>query len=359
MLHLDVCNQTQHEEMAAAAAAPPLEPDTFDSDSAISAVANISTDSPTPSVVTFEEENGRTYHSMSPGKYPFPNDTIEQERLALQHQIWDVTLNHKLCLCPKNYGRAKNVLDAGTGTGLWAIDYADAHPEAKVTGVDLSSIQPKWIPPNLSWEMDDLEMEWTWPQRFDFIFARMLVGSLCDYQDFVNKAFDNLEPGGYLEMQDMCLPYRCDDGTLTNDNPIKRLSDVFTTAGKVSGRRMDLAWTYATLMRNAGFVDVVETQYKWPVNGWPRDPHYKTLGVLTQHNLDHGLEGLTLGLTTRNLGWTRQETLLFCSEVRKALKSHGAHAYAPIYVIYGRKPEETAQDDQDGQVHVDMPPDIH
>ncbi|KDN60643.1 putative TAM domain methyltransferase [Colletotrichum sublineola] len=120
-----------------------------------SQVANISTDSPTPSVVTFEEENGRTYHSMSPGKYPFPNDTIEQERLgewsdggkpacrpgtdrlgnmttALQHQIWDVTLNHKLCMCPKNYGRAKNVLDAGTGTGLWAIDYADAHPEAKV-----------------------------------------------------------------------------------------------------------------------------------------------------------------------------------------------------------------------------------
>ncbi|KAK2022366.1 TAM domain methyltransferase [Colletotrichum zoysiae] len=339
-----------------AAAAPPLEPDNFDSDSAISAVANISTDSPTPSVVTFEEENGRTYHSMSSGKYPFPNDTIEQERLALQHQIWDVTLNHKLCLCPKNYGKAKNVLDAGTGTGLWAIDYADAHPEAKVTGVDLSSIQPKWIPPNLSWEMDDLEMEWTWPQRFDFVFARMLVGSLCDYQDFVNKAFDNLEPGGYLEMQDVCLPYRCDDGTLANDNPIKRLSDLFTVAGRVSGRRMDLSWTYATLLRNAGFVDVVEAQYKWPINGWPRDPHYKTLGVLTQHNLDHGLEGLTLGLATRNLGWTRQETLLFCSEVRKALKSHSAHVYAPIYVVYGRKPERTAQQ---GQGHGGAPSGIH
>ncbi|GKT45973.1 methyltransferase fsdD [Colletotrichum spaethianum] len=77
---------------------------------------------------------------MSSGKYPFPNDTIEQERLALQHQIWDVTLGHKLCLCPKNVGKAKNVLDAGTGTGLWAIDYviaADAHPEAKVVTASL------------------------------------------------------------------------------------------------------------------------------------------------------------------------------------------------------------------------------
>ncbi|OHW97884.1 TAM domain methyltransferase [Colletotrichum incanum] len=292
---------------------------------------------------------------MSSGKYPFPNDNIEQERLALQHQIWDVTLGHKLCLCPKNVGTAKNVLDAGTGTGLWAIDYADAHPEAKVVGVDLSSIQPKWIPPNLSWEMDDLEMDWTWPQRFDFIFARMLVGSLCDYQDFVNKAFANLEPGGYLEMQDLCFPYLCDDGTLTDDSPIKRLSDLFLTAGKVTGRRMDLAWTYSTLMRNAGFVDVVETQFKWPINGWARDPHYKTLGVLTQHNLDHGLEGLTLGLATRNLGWTRQETLLFCSEVRKALKSHGVHAYAPIYVVYGRKPEKTASSYQN---RANVPPGI-
>ena len=52
-----------------------------------------------------------------------------------------VTLNGKQCLCPKKTG-AKRVLDLGTGSGIWAIEYADAHPEADVTGVDLSPVQP-------------------------------------------------------------------------------------------------------------------------------------------------------------------------------------------------------------------------
>ncbi|KAJ3944061.1 uncharacterized protein N0V96_005585 [Colletotrichum fioriniae] len=217
-------------------------------------------------MLTVLEENGRTYHAMSSGseqcltshllnavsltddikkEYPFPNDIVEQERLDFQHLMWSVTLDDKLCLCPKGSQKAKRVLDAGTGTGIWAMDYADAHPEAKVIGVDLSNIQPKW-------------------------------------------------------------------------------------GGRVTGRNMDAAPTYAALMRTAGFVDVEEHQFKWPVNAWPRDPHFKTLGAYTHCNLDHGLEGLTLGLATRNLGWSKEETLLFCATVRKSLRSHRVHAYVPL-----------------------------
>lgn len=31
-----------------------------------------------------------------------------------------------------NVDNAKRVLDLGTGSGIWAIDYADTHPEAEV-----------------------------------------------------------------------------------------------------------------------------------------------------------------------------------------------------------------------------------
>lgn len=31
----------------------------------------------------------------------------------------------------------QKVLDLGTGTGIWAIDYAHEHPEAEVIGLDL------------------------------------------------------------------------------------------------------------------------------------------------------------------------------------------------------------------------------
>lgn len=35
-----------------------------------------------------------------------------------------VTLNGEHCMCPKNSG-AKRVLDLGTGSGIWAIEYGE------------------------------------------------------------------------------------------------------------------------------------------------------------------------------------------------------------------------------------------
>ena len=58
-------------------------------------------------------------------EYNFPNDESESDRLDLQHNLWLLTLHGELGLCPKVSGKAKRVLDAGTGTGLWAIEYGE------------------------------------------------------------------------------------------------------------------------------------------------------------------------------------------------------------------------------------------
>lgn len=91
-----------------------------------------------------------------------PNDDLECERLGtvqpplkvivrrcslkpdLQHNMFIRTLGGRLGLAPPNdpNSKVKRVLDVGTGTGIWALDFGDEHPEAQVIGVDLSPIQP-------------------------------------------------------------------------------------------------------------------------------------------------------------------------------------------------------------------------
>ena len=60
-------------------------------------------------------------------EYFIPNDQAELERLDLQHTLFLLTLDDDLCLCPKKAG-AKRVLDVGTGTGVWAIDFGMSSP---------------------------------------------------------------------------------------------------------------------------------------------------------------------------------------------------------------------------------------
>ncbi|KAK1639698.1 S-adenosyl-L-methionine-dependent methyltransferase [Colletotrichum phormii] len=131
------------------------------------------------SILDYRRGNGRTYHRLSDGKYLLPNDEREQDRLDLTHNLWLLTWDNKLCNCPKNAG-AKRVLDIGTGTGVWALDYADDHAEAIVLGVDLSPIQPSFVPPNCSFEVDDVEKEWLWSEPFDLIFVRNMIASFSD-----------------------------------------------------------------------------------------------------------------------------------------------------------------------------------
>ncbi|KAJ4090894.1 hypothetical protein NW761_007248 [Fusarium oxysporum] len=111
-----------------------INPDTFsDADSTISQPVTDSLASLRSSILQHQIENGRTYHSMSAGKYAYPNDQSENERLEIQHNVWLLTLRGSLALCPKGDEAAKRVLDVGTGTGCWAIEYADAFPQSEVS----------------------------------------------------------------------------------------------------------------------------------------------------------------------------------------------------------------------------------
>lgn len=149
----------------------------------------------------------------------------ENNRLDLQHHVFYLTLNGRLFTAPiPEEKKLHRVLDVGTGTGIWAIDFADDHPESEVIGIDLSPPQAQLVPPNVVFEIDDLEETWTFQRPFDFIFGRMTVGAFIDYRRFFQQAFDNLTPGGWVETLDIVNPIKADDNSMPPETALLQWS---------------------------------------------------------------------------------------------------------------------------------------
>lgn len=62
------------------------------------------------------------------------------------------------------------------------------------------------VPVNLSFFIDDLEDSWTFDKKFDFIYARMLTGSLRDWPKFIQQSFEyaTLIPIPYTTYERSC-----------------------------------------------------------------------------------------------------------------------------------------------------------
>ncbi|CAG7559801.1 unnamed protein product [Fusarium equiseti] len=299
-----------------------------------------STASLTSTIYKYREENGRTYHAHKDGAYIGPNDSQEQERLDFQHGLCLLAFDNQLVLAPiykEGSIPVRRVLDVGTGTGIWAIDFADEHPEAVVTGVDLSPIQPSVVPPNVQFQVDDMEDEWTFSEPFDYIYCRFMTVSFANWPRFFEQSFENLSPGGWMEVVDI-LPPTSDDNTMSPDTALYKWSNLLLEATEKIGRPFGGTAFYKSQMEDAGFENVSLRVYKWPQNRWPKDKKYKELGSWTLENTSSGLEAISSALFTRVLGWSKSELDVFLTDVRKDIKNTSIHAYWPVYVICGQKP---------------------
>ncbi|KNB17591.1 hypothetical protein FOXG_15089 [Fusarium oxysporum f. sp. lycopersici 4287] len=218
-----------HEAAEAATNTAPVEVDTRpvnDSDSTLSSEISTYTASLTSSVLNYPTEFGRQYHAYNADSYNFPNDEAERERLDLTHLLITKGIGNRLFLAPVDLNRSARVLDIGTGTGIWAICVGEEYPSAEIIGNDLSAIQPTWVPPNVKFEVDDVEQPWV-HDKFDYIFSRYMSTSILDWPKLVENVFEHLHPGGWAEFQDFDLLYYSEDGSITDDHHLLKWMKLF------------------------------------------------------------------------------------------------------------------------------------
>jgi hypothetical protein len=191
-------------------------------------------------------------------------------------------------------------------------DTADAYPSAQVIGSDLSPIQSRFVPPNCTFEIEDLESTWAYPQNhFDFIHIRELFGCVSDWDDFFAQTFTHTKPGGYVEIMEHSVCPVSDDGTVNDSSFFTLWGNTAVELGERFGKSLSIWKESKARMERAGFVDVAETRYKWPVNDWP-SPEFMTngndggkswrrmreLGIWNQLRLHNGVEGFMIRLMT-------------------------------------------------------------
>jgi hypothetical protein len=221
------------------------------------------------------------------------------------------------------------------------------YPSASVVATDLSPIQPKLVPPNLEFQIDDFCLPWTFtPNSLDFIHARSIYGSVADYPKLYSEVLTHLRPGGWFEQVEISVIPYADDGTLTGTS-LESWGPLAIKAGEKFGKSFGIAEEMKDLMIDAGFANVRCQSFKWPIGPWPKDPRLKEIGAYNRLGWEEGLEGWAMFLFTNYLGvscgssllsvvlpltdphfqWTPEEVQVLLAGIRRDLRDKNIHSY--------------------------------
>lgn len=201
----------------------------------------------------------------------------------LQHQVWLLTLDGRLhtTQLPDD---TRSILDIGCGTGAWALAMAAQWPRAQIVATDITL--PDIAPPvNVALVQSDADEPWPFQHKFDFIHGRMLTSGIRDWPRLLSRCWEHLEPGGRLELVDICHPFRAEDPAADNEiSAFIRWGHAAEASWKAKGLDYRTTLKHAQRLQALGFEHIKESQEKWPLGEWAETETSRRIGALTLQN---------------------------------------------------------------------------
>ncbi|PYH88632.1 S-adenosyl-L-methionine-dependent methyltransferase, partial [Aspergillus ellipticus CBS 707.79] len=268
---------------------------------------------------------GRRFHAYKEGRYKFPNDEREQDRLDTMHHMVKLAMGGKLHLAPIDVTQPLRVLDVGTGTGIWAIEFGMGCQPGDKTDMPILTFPVYSVPPNVFFEVDDVEGLWPPRKPFDYIHCRYMCGSIEDWSKLFQQAYEQTAPGGWVEFQEYHLVNYSQDNSIPEDSSIIRFYEVLRQACEAMNRPVTMGDKLPDYAADVGFTNIVHRTFPLPLGAWPKDPTMKEVGALKMLQLLDGLEAFSVATFTQLLGWQPEEVEVFLAKVRQDAMRKGVH----------------------------------
>ncbi|KAL6413028.1 uncharacterized protein AUP68_02523 [Ilyonectria robusta] len=143
-----------------------------------------------------------------------------------------------------------------------------------------------------------------------------MAGCISDCDSFAKRQFDDLEPGGYLEIKNQAMRFESDDESHTKHS-FNEWGDFWEKVGSKLNRSLTIVQdgSMEEAMKRAGFTNIETLNLKMPVGTWPKDKRLKETGRHNRNALDWDLEGFVLRAATQVVEWSYEEAIHFATPV--------------------------------------------
>ena len=212
---------------------------------------------------------------------------------------------------------------------------AERFNNAEIIATDITSVfQPGSGPPNVEFELDDAEEEWTYNDPLNFIHLRDMSGAFANWNFIYAEVYKHLTIGGSVEIADRGMIQ------LKNEPPnsyVKAFNGALQSAAEKAGRPIGLEHLERPMVERAGLSFSKSRTFEVPLGTYPTDPVRKVAGKMAMIATLEGLEAVSLRLLTRHLAWKEEDVKNLCAKVQEEVMNPDSCAFIPLQIVVYRK----------------------